>query len=215
MREFTVRFWVPDGDLFGFSDAFADESDIERGETYRMEVLDDGTATNISACTGPAETVREVISGIDKVIDVKVAEGDPTFYYVHFEPTEVTREMMRARRETSLALQMPIEWQADGSVVASFVGDQSAFGEVLEVLPEGVEGEVLSIRESSPGVGGLTDGLTERQREVLRVATELGYYDDPRTATQADIAAELDITAATAGEHLRKIEAEILGSLGR
>jgi len=212
MREFTLKFWMPDGDLFGFSDAFAAEPAIERGETYRMEILDDGTATNISACTGPAETVRDVITGIDKVIDVKVADGEPTFYYVHFEPDDVTQKMMRARRETSLALQMPIEWQTDGSVVATFVGDQRDFREVLDLLPEGVEGDVLSIRESSPGVDGITDGLTERQREVLRVATDLGYYDDPRTATQADIAAELDITAATAGEHLRKIEAHVLGS---
>jgi predicted DNA binding protein len=212
MREFTVRFWLPDGDLYGFSDAFDTEPAIEPGQTYRMEVLDDGTATNISACSGPAETVEEVISGIDRVIDVEVAHGDPTFYYVHFEPRELTRKMMRARRETSLALEMPIEWQSDGSVIATFVGNQSDFGEVLEVLPEGVEGEVLSIRESTPGVDGVTDGLTERQREVLRVANELGYYDDPRTATQADIAAELDITAATAGEHLRKIETHILGS---
>jgi predicted DNA binding protein len=212
MREFTVRFWLPGGDLFGFSDAFAAEPAIERGATYRMEVLDDGTVTNISACAGPAETVREVITDIDKVIDVKVADGEPTFYYVHFEPSPVTREMMRARRETALALEMPIEWQTDGSVVATFVGNQSDFGEVLELLPENVEGEILSIRESRPGAEEVTDGLTERQREVLRVATELGYYADPRTATQADVAAELNITAATAGEHLRKIEAEILGS---
>ena len=212
MREFTVRFWLPDGDLFGFSEAFAAEPSIERGATYRMEVLDDGTATNISACTGSAETVNEVITGIDKVIHVEVAKGDPTFYYVHFEPSDITREMMRARRETSLALEMPIEWQMDGSVIATFVGNQSDFGEVLEVLPEPVEGELLSIRESSPGVAGVTDGLTERQREVLRVATDLGYYADPRTATQADVADKLDITAATAGEHLRKIEAHILGS---
>jgi predicted DNA binding protein len=212
MREFTLRFWLPDGDLFGFSEAFAAEPAVERGATYRMEVLDDGTATNISACTGPDETVREVITGIDKVIHVEVATGDPTFYYVHFEPSDITREMMRARRETSLALEMPIEWQMDGSVIATFVGNQSDFGEVLEVLPDPVESEVLSIRESSPGVAGVTNGLTERQREVLRIATDLGYYADPRTATQADVADELGITAATAGEHLRKIEAHVLGS---
>jgi predicted DNA binding protein len=119
--------------------------------------------------------------------------------------------MMRARRETSLALQMPIEWQSDGSVIATFVGDQRDLGETLDVLPETVGREVLSIRDPSPGTDGTTDALTECQREVLRVATELGYYDDPRTATQAEVAAELDITAATAGEHLRKIETCVFG----
>lgn len=46
----------------------------------------------------------------------------------------------------------------------------------------------------------LVDRLTARQQEVLAVAVERGYYDDPRGATHADIADELGLAPATVGE---------------
>ena len=52
--------------------------------------------------------------------------------------------------------------------------------------------------------------LTDRQREVAETAVELGYYDIPRSASQEDIAAELDCAPSTIAEHLRKAEARIL-----
>lgn len=52
--------------------------------------------------------------------------------------------------------------------------------------------------------------LSERQREALRAALELGYYDTPREATHADVAAELDCAPNTASEHLQKGEAKLV-----
>ncbi|MFC6732033.1 helix-turn-helix domain-containing protein [Haladaptatus sp. GCM10025893] len=57
--------------------------------------------------------------------------------------------------------------------------------------------------------------LTSRQREVLDVALDLGYYENPRAATHADIAAEFDCAAGTVGEHLRKAEGAVLSELRR
>ncbi|MFB6270785.1 MAG: helix-turn-helix domain-containing protein, partial [Halobacterium sp.] len=48
------------------------------------------------------------------------------------------------------------------------------------------------------------------QREAVEAALELGYYDDPRAATQADVADRLDCAASTAGDHLRKAEAKLV-----
>ncbi|MFB6270658.1 MAG: helix-turn-helix domain-containing protein, partial [Halobacterium sp.] len=51
--------------------------------------------------------------------------------------------------------------------------------------------------------------LTDRQREVVETAVDLGYYDVPRTAGQDDVAAELDCASSTVAEHLRKAEAAL------
>lgn len=59
------------------------------------------------------------------------------------------------------------------------------------------------------------DALTERQREILEIAYELGYYDVPRGSSTAEIAAEFDIDDSTVVEHLQRAEHNLLESLLR
>ncbi|WP_135853891.1 helix-turn-helix domain-containing protein [Halorussus salinus] len=47
-------------------------------------------------------------------------------------------------------------------------------------------------------------GLTTRQREVLVVASQLGYFAVPRSATVEDIADRLDISANSVSQRLRR-----------
>jgi hypothetical protein len=58
---------------------------------------------------------------------------------------------------------------------------------------------------ASPG-----SGLTDRQREALRVAYELGYFDIPRKASLEDVAAKLDISASSTSERLRRAETQLI-----
>jgi hypothetical protein len=54
------------------------------------------------------------------------------------------------------------------------------------------------------------DGLTDRQYEALRIAYELGYFDIPRQASLDDIAAELEISASSVSERLRRAQTELI-----
>ena len=54
------------------------------------------------------------------------------------------------------------------------------------------------------------DGLTDRQREALRTAYELGYFDIPRGASLAEVAAELEITASSVSERLRRAQTQLI-----
>lgn len=54
-------------------------------------------------------------------------------------------------------------------------------------------------REEHPG-----DGLTDCQREALRLAADWGYFDLPRRTSLADLAAELDISDQAVSERLRR-----------
>ncbi|MFC6730931.1 helix-turn-helix domain-containing protein, partial [Natronoarchaeum mannanilyticum] len=44
--------------------------------------------------------------------------------------------------------------------------------------------------------------VTEAQREAIRVADRLGYYDDPRDADLGDVADELGISRSAASQRL-------------
>lgn len=54
------------------------------------------------------------------------------------------------------------------------------------------------------------DGLTDRQREALRIAYELGYFDIPRRASLDDVAAELGISASSVSERLRRAQTQLI-----
>jgi predicted DNA binding protein len=55
--------------------------------------------------------------------------------------------------------------------------------------------------------------LTTAQAEAVRVAYDAGYFELPRTATAAEVAAELDISKSAFLERLRRAQASVFGSL--
>lgn len=57
------------------------------------------------------------------------------------------------------------------------------------------------------------DTLTERQREVLEIAFDYGYYDVPRSTSTQEIATELDLDDSTVSEHLQRAEQNLLAAV--
>lgn len=54
------------------------------------------------------------------------------------------------------------------------------------------------------------DGLSDRQREALRTAYEMGYFDVPRRTSLEQIAAELDISASSVSERIRRAQTQLI-----
>jgi len=55
--------------------------------------------------------------------------------------------------------------------------------------------------------------LTERQREVLTTAHEMGYFEHPKEASAADVADQLGIVRSTFTEHLAAAQRNLLDEL--
>ncbi|KTG14032.1 helix-turn-helix domain-containing protein [Haloferax profundi] len=55
--------------------------------------------------------------------------------------------------------------------------------------------------------------LTDRQREVLEMAHEMGYFDHPRQANKGEVATELGITTSTFSEHLAMAQKKLMGAI--
>jgi hypothetical protein len=53
----------------------------------------------------------------------------------------------------------------------------------------------------------------DRQREAITAASEVGYYDVPRTGSVAEVADRLGCAKSTASNHLRKAEARLVGEV--
>lgn len=84
------------------------------------------------------------------------------------------------------------------------VPERDALGRIREWCSEhGVDLEVDGVFTGGPP-GSSHAELTPEQREVLRRADELGYFDIPRQHTMADLAADLGLSSQAVSERLRR-----------
>lgn len=213
MRYVTVRVHPTEGSAFHpIGEAVAADPDITREALHRVELLADGSGVMLAADRGDEGRYREILDASEYVRDYSITASDGRWYsYIHFEPNDVVRRMVEKRREAEYVVEMPVEIRADGSQVMTLIGDPASFSAVAPVEADDWEVELVETGQRPPGGTGPFSGLTERQQEILEVALAEGYYANPRQATHDDIAAALDATASTVGEHLRKVEARVFG----
>jgi len=88
-------------------------------------------------------------------------------------------------------------------------GLSDEFGSVrIEYLVQGREGA-----EESELVPVDLRRLTDRQREVIQTAHEMGYFEYPRDANASEVAEALDIEPSTFTEHLNAAQTKLLDEL--
>ena len=215
MRYVTVLARPTDGALNPIDRALRDEPDVKREAIHRAELLDDDTVVMFAEARGDADALREILADSDLVRDFTVAADDDgrIYSYSHYEPNETIRDMLLQRREQEPVVRMPVEYTDGGDIRATYVGRDEAFREAMGNQPDGVEIEILSTGEYRPDAEDLFAQLTERQQEILRTAVRLGYYENPREATHEEVAAAVDCSPSTVGEHLRKIESKVFTRL--
>ncbi len=120
---------------------------------------------------------------------------------------------------TSPPLLFPL-WQAgvpvkmpftvlDGSATWELTTSSDRLSELREHLDEaGIEYDLESVVEI--GSSEADRLLTPRQREVLAVAIDAGYYAVPREATLTDVAEALGVSKSTCSDILHRCESSIV-----
>jgi PAS domain S-box-containing protein len=96
------------------------------------------------------------------------------------------------------------------------VPSSGSVNEFIDLFTQQYEGSELLARRESGSETESTDPLaelTDRQREVLTVAYERGFYGWPRESTGEELAKSLDISAPTFLEHLRRAEAKLIDQM--
>ena len=210
MRYVTVRASPAEAAAFhSLGAAVADEPAVTPGPIHQIELIDGDTGVSLSEIRSGIERYGAILDESPHVIEYTTTGADSGFAYVHFDLDDLTRRLLQYRRGSELVVELPIESAADGSTVVTLVGEASAFTGAFDEIPAEVDLEIVETGSYDPGVRQLFGRLTARQREVLSVAVQAGYYDAPRQATHSDIAATLDLSPATVGEHLRKIESRV------
>lgn len=208
MRYVTVRLTPTDGGAFHpLGQALADADDITREAVHQVELLGDGTGVMLAEARGNQERYERILADSEYVHRYAVTGVEGRWYaYLQFEPNEINRRMLEHRQESAMMMEMPVETNPDGSMDVTLVGEEGAFADAVPRDQDAYDVALLETGQRPPRIDDLFACLTERQQTILETAVELGYYENPRQATQQDIADAVGATAGTVGEHLRKIE---------
>jgi len=97
-----------------------------------------------------------------------------------------------------------------GATTMSLVGPQETIsGAVAGYKDDGLSPDLQKLSAYEGSDRPLAE-LTDRQREVIRTAWDMGYYEVPREVATEDVAAELDLDPSTVAEHLQRAERNLL-----
>lgn len=215
MRSVTVVMRHPDG-FHPAARELAAEAGIRRETLFQLNVLDDGTAVVLCRIRGDLDRARELIGERPDVLGYSVSGGrtGEGVAYVHTRPPAVVEAFVRIPREHEVVFDFPLEGVDETGVRVTMIGETNEVLErALAAVPEEVEATVERIGSYPPATRDLSALLTERQREILDVAIDSGYYEVPRRTSHRGIAAETGVSVATVGEHIQEIEARVFEAL--
>lgn len=213
MKHVRVRITAHgrEGDIHPMYGVMTRASFVERATALQWN--DTGSALGIlHYVVGDADALEAAMREIPEVVgyDIERIDGQSCYVYVRDATTDSLREMFGPVSSGGLVVVPPIAYEPDGTVAFSMFGPDDELQNAVTDISVPVDVTIEAIGGLARTRAAVGARLTERQREAVKTAVELGYYDIPRTATQRDIAVELDCAPSTAAEHLRKAESRIV-----
>lgn len=152
------------------------------------------------------------IEGVDSLRWYRVARiGDGSLYvFVCQETREEEVILRRAFARLEVVLVLPIVYDREAAMTMTIVGSGENLTTLVDSLPGQIEVTIEEIGEYDRPNARVTGALTDRQFEVLQTALDLGYFEVPREASLAELAAELGCAKSTVSVTLRKAQATIV-----
>ncbi|WP_165875320.1 helix-turn-helix domain-containing protein [Natrarchaeobius chitinivorans] len=176
-------------------------------------VADTDTPTYTLSIEGGEPAVRPILESDPDVLswEISSAESGFVYAYVRFRAPPGVGVLREQFTQDSLVVVLPATFLPD-SVELTVVGTQSDLSRAFETLPPFLEVSVLEVGTYREGLYR-GQSLTDRQREVLETAYELGYYERPSETSHEEIASVLECAPSTVGEHLRKAEKRLVSEV--
>lgn len=195
-------------------DVMANAPFVERGTALQWNFTGDALGI-LHYVEGDADAYAEVAAETPEVLgyDIHRAGEDAFYVYVRDATTEPLRELFGPITTGGLVVVPPIVYHEDGTVTLSVFGPTDELQTALDSIPDPVDVDVEEVSGLSATAAAVETQLSERQREAVETALELGYYDVPREGSHEDVAEAMGCAPSTAAEHLRKAESKVLRSL--
>lgn len=199
------------GDIHPMYGVMTEAPFIERATAIQWNYTGDAFGI-LHYVVGDADALERTMQEIPEVVgyDIERINEQSCYVYVRDATTDSLQELFEPISDGGLVVVPPIKYEPDGTVVFSIFGPDDELQNAIETVSVPVEVTIEAVGGLTETTAAVEARLTDRQRDVVETGVGLGYYDIPRTASQEDIAAELDCAPSTVAEHLRKAEARVL-----
>ncbi|SEW29018.1 helix-turn-helix domain-containing protein [Halobacterium jilantaiense] len=213
MRHLRVRLAFPPRTRHPMHQFLVDHPALHREELWSWN-FEGAAPAVLFRVEGAREPYRKRIADVDSIAGFDLTTGGDGWFYafVRGTPTAEEWEWLLAFAYASLLVVPPVVYTDEGDAVFEVVGEPDHLRGLLSELPARVDTTVERVGEYDRRRGPAVP-LTDRQREVVAAAVDLGYYDVPRAATLADVAAEVGVASSTVSDHLRKAESVVMSEL--
>lgn len=216
MEAVDVRVAADRGWFGPFHRAVARRDAIELVAVHEIRLLEDGTTVMLYEYRGPERAARRLAAE-----HLATAEGgwqtgslgDAQLMFASAKPSPLVAGVVTLLDEYRVVVDWPIEFLRDDELRVTLIGDREEIRSACEAVPDGIRLAVARAGEYRTDAETLRRRLTPREREVLETAVVAGYYRNPRAASYEDLAAVLDRSTGTVGEHLRNAEAKLMTAL--
>ena len=205
MREAHVSVDDAEFDTLGIAELVSlyRDAGIEEFE----ELACQGTGGVVQVGVG-ARVDEERLSALDCVDEWEyVGESDETHRYVVAFTAPALPDSLAEQADDLLGTCDPD--LGDRGTTMSFVGSQDTLSETMRGFEAAGVSPDLQRLGSYGGAEQPLDGLTDRQREVIQTAFDMGYYEVPREASTDEVADELGLDPSTVTEHLQRAERNV------
>lgn len=223
MRTASIRIDA-EQEWFGPLDrVLTDEEAVAREAIHNLRRTRDGSVLALYEYAGPTDRLEdhlaryleaETIGREPEVIGWQLSEGEGSLYvYQHHRPNADITRQFELLDEHRLLLDPPIRFTASDDLRVTLIGPEDQFGEAYETSTRDLHLTLDRIGSFCPDAEELLSALTDQELEVLRTATSLGYFENPRQANYDDVASAVGCSKATIGQHIRNAQAKLLGEL--
>lgn len=211
MRAVELHLLPENGAFPGIDSRIAAVEGVTREALTNLGWHSDGSYTLLYRLA--AADMDEIRQAVDEHEDVKryelIAEEDALYAFLHVSEREMLSELLSITEEHALLLEPPFQFTKQG-VRVTVAGEEQALQNAFEEVTDSIAVDVEWMGGYSPNRTDSLNKLTDRQREALTTAHELGYYETPRAVSFEEVATRLDCASSTANELLRRAEAKII-----
>jgi hypothetical protein len=189
--------------------AFVCASDAVDREVLLEGRTDDGIRTLLFHVEGDPGAYEAALAEQEEIIeyDVRPDRTDGFFLYVRAPNRDAEDMLFDAFERETVVVVPPTEFRSDMTMRLTVVGHSEDLTGLVDALPEALSVDILEVGAYDRAVGPT---LTDRQREAIAAARDVGYYEIPREGDVEAVAAVLDCAVSTASTLLRRAEASLV-----
>jgi len=191
-------------------------SDVSEARALDWTFADAERALVLFLVQGDHERVRTGLADAPEIVetDFTLVDDEQFYLLLTLRPAAVPlmQEVFETATQEGLLVIKPVILR-DGRAYFDLVGEPTVLQGTIDGFPSMIDVTVHEIGEYAGGAATAAAQLSDRQREAVQIALDLGYYDIPRQATTDAVAEQLDCASSTASEHLRKAEAKVMHAM--